>query len=76
MLLQQSGFTVHGTALPLENLDYHDEVLITWDIPYLSKVTLRSELAAIGFNESTLFPDLEHLAKYIAGQQYRFPEQS
>ena len=71
MLLQQSGFTVHGTRVPLENLEYHDDILIRWDIPSSAKATLRSELAALGFNESTLFPDLEHLAKYIAGQQYR-----
>jgi len=71
MLLQQSGFTVHGSALPLENLEYHDDILIRWDIPSPKKAALRSELSALGFNESTLFPDLEHLAKYIAGQQFR-----
>lgn len=72
MLLQQSGFTVHGSSLPLENLEYHDDILIRWDIPSLAKATLRSELAALGFNDSTLFPDLAHLAKHIAGLQYRF----
>ena len=71
MLLQQSGFTVHGPGLPLEDLEYHDDILIRWDIPSLAKATLMSELSDLGFNESTLFPDLEHLAKYIAGQQFR-----
>jgi len=74
MLLQQSGFTVHGNAIPLENLEYHDDILIRWDIPFPAKATFKSELDALGFNESTLFPDLEHLAKYIAGQHYRFPD--
>ena len=58
-------------CLSLEDLEYHDDLLIRWDIPALKKATLLLELSELGFNESTLFPDLEHLAKYLAGQQYR-----
>ena len=71
MLLQQSGFTVHGPAPSLDKLEYHEEILMSWDIPSASKVKLKRQLAGIGFNESTLFPDLEHLARYIAGLSFR-----
>ena len=74
MLLQQSGFTVHGTAPSLEEPIYHNEILIKWDIPCSANRTIRAELSALGINESTLFPELEHLAKHMAGQIYRFSE--
>ena len=65
MLLQQSCFTMHGPGIPIEALDYHDEILIRWDIPRTAKADIRSELSYLGVNESTLFPDLEHLAKFL-----------
>ena len=73
MILQQSGFTVHGTALAMEDLEYHDEILMGWDIPSNAKDTLSIQLSALGVNESTLFPDLEHLGKYLAGLSFSKP---
>lgn len=73
MLVQQSSFTVHGPALSIDGLAYRDDILIQWDVPSSAKNGLMVGLSALGINESTLFPDLEHLAKYISGQNYRYP---
>ena len=74
MILQQSGFTVHGTPQSLDGLECQDDILIKWDIPASAKSTLVAELSRLGVHESTLFPDLEHLAKEIAGLNFRFPD--
>ena len=74
MILQQSGFTVHGTPESLDSLEYQDEILMKWDTPASAKRTLVAQLARLGIRESTLFPDLEHLAKEIASLNFRLAD--
>lgn len=67
MLIQQTGFTVHGYPCPIESLEQHEKFLIKWTIPSNAKQHLKAYLERLGTTESKLFPDLEHLAKEIAG---------
>jgi len=73
MLMQQSSFTIHGTALALEQLESQDKFLLKWIIPSSSsKLSLLSELSRLGIRQSYLFPDLEHLAQELAGLKFDF----
>lgn len=63
---QQSVFTVHNTATPLEELRGHEAFLRKYIIPAPKKKALRDELRVLGIRQWTLFPDLEGLAKDLA----------
>ena len=65
MLLQQSAFTIHGSPKPLETFDGFEKYLLKFLVPPEIKSKLLSTLDALGINESTLFPELEHLANYV-----------
>jgi hypothetical protein len=62
MLIQQSGFTVHGSCIPLEQLPGREAWLRQITIPAAAVADFRAELNALGVRVSDLFPDLEHLA--------------
>ncbi len=70
MLLQQTGFTVHGYSDPIETLAQHEEFLMKWTIPSDAKKDLQSSLERLGIRESTLFPDLDHLANDIKSMTF------
>ena len=65
MLFQQSAFTIHGSPKPLEDYVGIDKCLLKFVIPSKLKAGILTILNTIGINESTIFPELEHLANYI-----------
>jgi len=69
MIAQRSCFTVHGQALePIadilttKNIDVA-ECLIEYHIAPVAVSNLLEELAMLGVSATTIFPDLDHLAK-------------
>lgn len=62
MLIQQSGFTVHASSTPLQELPRRGRWLHRIVIPADAVGGLRNELHALGVRIADLFPDLEHLA--------------
>ena len=63
MLLQQSVFTIHAIRKPLEELTGAKDFLAKLEIPNVLKEPLRILLMDLGFLQSRLFPDLDHLAR-------------
>ena len=67
MSVQRSGFTVHG-----ENksslLDQVPQLLTRYDIEPKDRVPMQQHLYLLGISHSTVFPDLEGLAKELADQ--------
>jgi hypothetical protein len=66
MMIQQSRFTIHGSADPLEDYLEARKFLNRFEIPPGSKKDIRDALFAAGIRYSTLFPDLSYLAKDIS----------
>ena len=64
-MVQLSVFTIHGRGNPLEELYANEGFLYKIVIPAEAKRTLRRSLRLLGVSESSIFPDLEHLAKDI-----------
>lgn len=65
MIQQQSVFTFHGTKVPLDQLPKCDPFLKSFRIPSRCKESLSRDLSWLGIHESSLFPDLDHLATDI-----------
>ncbi len=70
MLVQLSEFTLHGVPTPIEELPNKEEFLMQFIIPKAAKSKLKALLNVFGFSESTLFPDLEHLAADLRGMRF------
>jgi len=66
MLVQYSTFTLHGSSLPLDEFKDADKFLRQFTISAGAKVKLLKELHSVGIRAPNLFPDLEHLAKYLS----------
>jgi len=66
MMLQLSGFTIHGTKEPLDQTPRRDEFLLRYEISAAAKPVIKRELRRCGIRRSTLFPDLENLASDLA----------
>ena len=64
-MVQASQFTIHGSELPLNELDNSESFLISITVPKSAKNAFRQVLNVFHLNDSYLFPDLEHLAKQI-----------
>ena len=62
MLQQQSAFTLHGTRTPLDELPESHLFLKSFMIPAAARDGLAKNLLWLGIRESSLFPDLDHLA--------------
>jgi len=65
LTLQQSSFTVHRDAEPLEDHSQANSFLRRITIPSESKAAIRMDLKALGFRRSMLFPDLANLAECL-----------
>lgn len=65
MLVQQAACTIHGTNQPLDDLPENDRFLFRYVIPKSAKSQIREDLARVGIEEWTLFPDLDHLSRYL-----------
>jgi hypothetical protein len=71
LMVQLSVFTLHGGGRPVEDLPGYEDFLIKWDIPSGSKSKIRRQLKQLGVRESSLFPDLEHLAIDVASTRFK-----
>ena len=71
LMTQLSVFTIHGRRMPIEDIDAADEFLLKYRIDHDSKISLRADLKRLGIRGSSLFPDLEHLAKEIEGVRFK-----
>ena len=72
-LIQQSEFTVHGSPMPMENLNESDMFLGKILIPSNAKVAFRQLLTIFGISRSYLFPDLENLSAELASLDFDYP---
>jgi FRG domain len=70
MMLQLSCFTVHGSGKSIRDIPNSDKFSIKYIVPAKSKANLLAELQLFGIRESTLFPDLDHLAKELRIREY------
>jgi hypothetical protein len=66
MSLQHSVFTLHGDATPLDERERSYEFLSKLVIPAASRRELARDLDMLGIRRSTLFPDIENLARELA----------
>ncbi len=74
VMIQQSMFTIHSDKTPLDSNAASGDFLAKFRIPEETRIGLRHELYIIGIHESTLFPDLEHLARDLASMVYTTEE--
>jgi len=72
MLMQGSVFTIHGSNKPLEDLldDSSPKALLKFSVPEGAKSELRRDLDLMGVFRSSLFPDLENLARDIVRRDW------
>jgi hypothetical protein len=73
MLIQQSAFTIHGDATPLESTKGAGTFAHKLLLPAAAKELLRLQLRLLGFSLHTLFPDLEHLARDLTDLDFNDP---
>lgn len=69
-MAQQSAFTIHGRAVPLDQAAGCEEYLARIRIPAGAKELFRTVLRLYGISLSSLFPDLESLARDVAGLEF------
>lgn len=69
-MVQLSVFTIHGVSEPLDSLYGEAGFLFKIVIPSETKQKFRRSLRLIGVSESSIFPDLEHLAKEIEATKF------
>lgn len=65
VMLQQSAFTIHGSPLALNRFPAWTDFGVRWEIPGGLKASLRRDLRDLGIQRSTLFPDLQNLARHL-----------
>ena len=70
MMVQLSGFTIHGSRNPLDSLAESDQFLVKYEIQAKSKAKIKNQLGMVGITEANLFPDLDHLASDLASRKY------
>ena len=75
MYVQQSDFTIHSSAEKLNRIlavddtcDYFYKIRIPKDF---CKILL-NQLDALGFHESTIYPDMEHIAREQKSAHFNF----
>lgn len=71
LMVQLSVFTLHGHGTAIEDLPNYSSFIMKWVIPATSKRRIRRELRMLGTRESSLFPDLEHLAMDVASSRFK-----
>jgi len=70
MTVQLSAFSIHGSSTPLELNASASQFLLKFDIPAVLKKSVVTHLFYLGIRESSLFPDLEHLAAELSSLQF------
>lgn len=63
LILQRGGFTLHGTRFDLDQEQAPS--LVALPILNVAKARLREQLARIGVDRLTIFPELEHACLYL-----------
>jgi hypothetical protein len=71
LLVQLSVFTLHGRRLDLEGLANREKFLRKFLVPKTAKPKIREELKHLGVRESSIYPDLEHLAIDVKSTKFR-----
>ena len=71
MMTQLSVFTIHGSPESLEKIISDSHIIHRYTIPKECKSRISSDLKHLGIRESSLFPDLEHLAKEITETDFK-----
>ncbi len=71
LMVQISGFTLHGSDSSLESINNSNSFVRRIRIPANKKSEIREELKLLGIRESVIFPDLDHLAKEIRDTIFR-----
>jgi len=66
-LVQLAAFTIHGSPTPLEHHPESSTFLARIVIPEAHRLTFAQMLWLLRVHRSTLFPDLQNLASYLAG---------
>ena len=75
MYVQQSDFTIHSTTERLDQilkLDESCDYFYKIRIPQQIRKQLLAQLDAMGFHESSIYPDMEHIAKEQADSHFNF----
>lgn len=75
MYVQQSDFTIHSTTERLDQilkLDESCDYFYKIRIPQQIRKQLLAQLDAMGFRESSIYPDMEHIAKEQADSHFNF----
>lgn len=62
---QWGTFTVCNTGMSIELLPDHDQFLIKVEVPVAAKAGIRSQLAQLGLEDRTIYPDLFRLGLRI-----------
>lgn len=70
MMTQFSGFTIHDTTNPLNQLPGKADFLREYIIPHEVVLKIHGQLHEIGIRESIVYPDLDHLAHELS--HYKF----
>ena len=70
MMVQLSAITIHGDCEPLDARPNNEKYLLKFEIPAGSKKRLLQLLYDLGVRESSIFPDLEHLAHDMSTGEY------
>jgi len=65
MLLQQSMFTIHGSPKSIEDQLEDDSCYVKFYIQPKDKLAIQQTLDNLGINEKSIYPELEHLTKYL-----------
>lgn len=65
MMIQQSMFTVHNTAVALEDLPNATKQIIRLSVDKDAKKKISEQLRACGINIAYLFPDLSNLSMWL-----------
>ena len=73
LMVQLAVLTLHDTKLPLEDLPLAGRFYRKFLVPLAAKQSLRNDLKRIGVRESSLFPDLEHLAHEVGSTKFGKP---
>jgi hypothetical protein len=73
MAVPQAGFTIHGTATPLDRRPGADRFLVKFIIPRTARARFAEELWSLGIRRSMLFPDLANLAQDLSQDTRMIP---
>lgn len=68
MIMQQSAFTIHSDPQPLEDFQENNNWLRKIKIPQKALSEIAFELELLGIKLSSIFPDLDNLAKEVKSE--------